>query len=369
LYFSSVRLVCAMENTSSPSSPELSQPTRDQPPSPVLRVSGFRVAAWVSMVALLFVVLYFSLLAPLLSGMAMYACATRLTLPFAKSLDTARSRQVTLAVVGAVLVGLLVALGFFGADLIRDNGSEGLAGLLLRIGGIVEGFRQILPHWVTAGWPDSVNAFGAWLGSFLKSHASDVQGVSAKALATIARALLGLVLGGIVAVSQEDRASCLGPFGAELAHQLDRLFTSFRQIFFAQLKISALNTTFTALFVFLILPIFWSPLPFAKTLVLITFLVGLIPVLGNLISNTLITIIALSVSSGAALAALVFLIAIHKVEYFLNARIVGGQIQARAWELLVAMIVMEAIFGFAGVIAAPIYYAYLKDELRSIGWV
>jgi predicted PurR-regulated permease PerM len=29
------------------------------------------------------------------------------------------------------------------------------------------------------------------------------------------------------------------------------------------------------------------------------------------------------------------------------------------------MIIMEAAFGLPGIIAAPIYYAYLKDELRS----
>ena len=33
---------------------------------------------------------------------------------------------------------------------------------------------------------------------------------------------------------------------------------------------------------------------------------------------------------------------IHKLEYFLNARIVGTQIRARAWELLIAMLAMEA---------------------------
>ena len=58
---------------------------------------------------------------------------------------------------------------------------------------------------------------------------------------------------------------------------------------------------------------------------------------------------------------------IHKLEYFVNARIVGTQIRARAWELLLAMLVMEAAFGIPGLIAAPIYYAYLKDELASRG--
>jgi predicted PurR-regulated permease PerM len=29
------------------------------------------------------------------------------------------------------------------------------------------------------------------------------------------------------------------------------------------------------------------------------------------------------------------------------------------------MLVMEAIFGIVGVVAAPIYYAYLKNELKA----
>jgi predicted PurR-regulated permease PerM len=29
------------------------------------------------------------------------------------------------------------------------------------------------------------------------------------------------------------------------------------------------------------------------------------------------------------------------------------------------MLVMEAVFGIAGLVAAPIYYAYLKNELAA----
>jgi predicted PurR-regulated permease PerM len=66
-----------------------------------------------------------------------------------------------------------------------------------------------------------------------------------------------------------------------------------------------------------------------------------------------------------ALGSLTYLVVIHKLEYFLNARLVGTQIRARSWELLLAMLLMEAMFGIAGLIAAPIYYAYLKDELSG----
>jgi predicted PurR-regulated permease PerM len=79
--------------------------------------------------------------------------------------------------------------------------------------------------------------------------------------------------------------------------------------------------------------------------------------------------VSLSVSPYVALGSLAYLIAIHKLEYFLNARLVGSQIQARAWELLIAMLLMEAAFGIGGLIAAPIYFAYLKDELSAAGWI
>ena len=39
---------------------------------------------------------------------------------------------------------------------------------------------------------------------------------------------------------------------------------------------------------------------------------------------------------------------IHKLEYFVNARIIGTRIRAKAWEILVAMLAMEAFFGIPG---------------------
>jgi len=76
-------------------------------------------------------------------------------------------------------------------------------------------------------------------------------------------------------------------------------------------------------------------------------------------------LVSLSFSFQIVLISLVYLIVIRKLEYFLNAKIIGSQIKTKAWEILVAMIVLEALFGLVGVIVAPIYYAYLKKELRA----
>ena len=74
---------------------------------------------------------------------------------------------------------------------------------------------------------------------------------------------------------------------------------------------------------------------------------------------------SIEVASGS----LAILVIVHKLEYFLNARIVGSQIRANAWELLLAMLLMESAFGLMGLVAAPIYYAYLKDELAARGQI
>jgi predicted PurR-regulated permease PerM len=88
-------------------------------------------------------------------------------------------------------------------------------------------------------------------------------------------------------------------------------------------------------------------------------------VVGNLISNATIVLISLGMSPGVGAASLVFLVLVHKLEYFTNARIVGGEVKASAWELLCAMLVMEAVFGMAGLVAAPVVYAWFKGELMA----
>ena len=41
----------------------------------------------------------------------------------------------------------------------------------------------------------------------------------------------------------------------------------------------------------------------------------------------------------------------------------GQRTHMGVWELLSVMFVAEAVFGAAGLVAAPLFYAYLKKEL------
>ena len=159
------------------------------------------------------------------------------------------------------------------------------------------------------------------------------------------------------------------PLAAALHQRVANLHLAFRQIVFAQVRIAAINAVFTGIFLAVILPMAGIHLPLLKTLILITFVAGLLPVVGNLISNTVIVIISLSHSLQTAILALLFLVFIHKLEYFLNAKIIGARINAMAWELLAAMLVLESLFGLPGVIAAPVFYAYIKRELSAANLV
>jgi predicted PurR-regulated permease PerM len=178
-----------------------------------------------------------------------------------------------------------------------------------------------------------------------------------------------MVIGAIVSLREALPRHDLKPLARVLARQAEALGDAFRRVVFAQVRISALNTLFTAIYLLVMLPLFGVHLPLVKTLVGLTFVAGLIPVIGNLISNGVSLAVSLGYSAPVAASSLIFLVLVHKLEYFLNARIVGSRIQARAWELLLAMLVMEAAFGLPGVVAAPIYYAYLKSELAAHGLV
>jgi predicted PurR-regulated permease PerM len=229
----------------------------------------------------------------------------------------------------------------------------------------VERARQQLPAALVGSLPDSVDELRVMALELTHKHAQSLQLAGRDTARAFAHIIIGLVLGAIVALSHTRPPHQVGPLAAALSLRCQRLAEAFHNVVFAQIKVSLINTLLTATFLLGALPLLGYHVPLAKTLVVLTFVVGLLPVIGNLISNTAVVVAALSVSLGVGIAALAFLVLVHKLEYFLNARIVGTQIRARAWELLVAMLAMEAAFGLAGLVAAPIYYAYLKNELDA----
>src|SRR5881398_920772 len=146
----------------------------------------------------------------------------------------------------------------------------------------------------------------------------------------------------------------------EVSTRFRDFYRSFATVMGAQITISLINTTLTAIFVLAV------QLPYGLLVIPITFLCGLVPIVGNLVSNAVIVFVALTVSLKLAIGALVFLVVIHKLEYFLIIKIIGERIRNPVWLTLVALIIGERLMGIPGLILAPVVLNYLRVEMLTV---
>jgi predicted PurR-regulated permease PerM len=323
------------------------------------------IAAWAIMGVALAAVLWLHLIAGLLAGLLVFelvqVIASRHHLV---GISHRWGRIAAVAIVSVVVIVGLVWGGYVLADLVADK-SENVPALMQKMADIVGSARVYVPPSLQEYVPQNLDDLEHAAALWLRQHAGDLQAVGERFGGVLVHMLVGMIIGALVALTDMTPTRELPVLSRSLEQRVSRLGNSFRRIVSAQIRISLINTVLTAIYLLVLLPLMGIHLPLAKTMLLVTFVVGLLPVIGNLVSNTMIVIVSLSISIYAAIGSLVFLIAIHKLQYFLNARIIGGEINARAWEILVAMMVMDALFGIPGLIAAPIYYAYLKDELSA----
>jgi predicted PurR-regulated permease PerM len=271
-------------------------------------------------------------------------------------------------VLAAVLVvGGMIAIAA-GIDLLLNASTDGLPKLMQLLADTLDHIRNIGPEWMTANLPDSADALQQTISAWLRSHAHDMQHWGHMALRVVAHLLIGLVIGVTAHVSMHRRPATRS-LPALAIERWQQLAAAFRDVLAAQLRIALVNAALTAVYLLAVLPAFGVGVPLAKTLVALTFFLGLVPLVGNLVSNTAIVIAALTVSPATGIASLVFLVVVHKLEYFLNAHFVGSRVDMPVYALLASMLVLEAAFGVVGVVAAPIYCAWLTRELRVNGWI
>ena len=340
----------------------------------------FRNASYILMGLALLIVLHYHLLPLLLSVILTYIFITRTNgiilklrrrvLPrntrLHKSLNAHNinliSTTLTLAIVFSI-IGMM-SLGIY--HLIH-GGHVGF--MLAKLAAILEDTKnsQDLPAAILNMLPNNMAEIKASAIKLIDEYRAALTRISKNSITSFVYILIGIIIGAMLSfhrLKMRKNRRKMPLFKAELVQRIVTFETSFERVFLAQVKISLIDTFLTGLYLYLVLPLFGVELPFKMTVLIIAFIVGLIPVAGNLISNTIIIILSLGASLYVALASLVFLVVIHKLEYFLNAKIIGSEIESSAWELLVAMVVFERIFGIGGIIVAPVYYAYLKNELK-----
>jgi len=351
----------------------LPEPAAEAAPPPRPRKTWEELAAYAILAVAMLFVLMQHLTAALIAGLTLYLVLDRVSERFQGRMSRGVVRPLALIVVTTSAVALLAAAVALLVMMLRrgagnvpemmEQMAEILGSVRLWMGGLG---RQFIPEVMTDAEEFKVIAQG-----WLKTHAQTLRAGSV----WLGVGLVHIIMGGLLAilvffrhVTHHD-AENRGPLARHLVEKVDRLAHAFGRVAMAQVKISAVNTTLTALYLLVALPLFGIRVPFASTLVVVTFLCGLIPVIGNLISNTVITILSMGVSIGCAVASLAYLVVIHKLEYLINARIVGGETDSQAWEILLAIIIGETAFGVGGIVLAPIIYAFLKRELRDRGLV
>jgi predicted PurR-regulated permease PerM len=330
-----------------------------------LSVTPFGYASMVLALVALVAILKFNLLVAMLSACSTYALAKSLpaTWPFHKAGSRAPAFA-TMAVAAIPLVLLVAAIA--GATYLGNHASDAYAQVVAEIGHIIEQWRGKLPAALAQHLPQGQETLLPWLTDLVKSQAEHLTSFGKSSAHGLLMAVVGVVIGLLIANSSvEERA----PLAAAIAERTRVLQDTFSSIVVAQFWIACINTALTAIFFYAIVPLLGMSMPYAGSLLILTFIAGMLPVVGNLVCNTVTTIVALSVGPVVAVSALVFLILVHKLEYIVNAKVVGRRMSMAAWELLAAMFVCEAAFGIPGLVSAPFFYAYLKRELRELGWV
>ena len=333
-----------------------------------IKTTAVDIASYILTGLALLMVLQLGLLPALFSGLMVYSLVHLMTPALGQKISGRRARMIAVAALSVVIVALSSFAIWSGISFFRNDIGQ-MQALLQKMADILESSREQMPDWVQQHLPGNALALKEMTTAWLREHALQAQHFGEATGRTLAHLLIGMIIGAMVALYDSTTRRFYRPLGAALHQRAVSLHDSFRQVVFAQVRISAINTAVTALYLFVILPLSGVHLPLSKTMTAITFFAGLLPVVGNLISNSVLVVVGLSHSLQIAAASLAFLVLIHKLEYFLNARIIGSHINARAWELLVAMLVMETMFGLPGVIAAPVFYAYIKRELGERGLV
>jgi predicted PurR-regulated permease PerM len=148
--------------------------------------------------------------------------------------------------------------------------------------------------------------------------------------------------------------------GQAIIERFTTFYHSFATVMGAQILISLVNTALTSVF------LIWNGYPHLLVIIVLTFLLGMLPILGNLLSNTLIIGVGFTVSHRTAFLALVFLVAIHKLEYFLNSKIIGDRIRNPMWLTLLGLVLGERLMGIPGMILAPVLLHYVKAETSRL---
>jgi predicted PurR-regulated permease PerM len=142
---------------------------------------------------------------------------------------------------------------------------------------------------------------------------------------------------GLVPASKRDKFSDIA----------DQVATSVGRYVIGQFGIAALNATLSYIFMLIM------GIPFAVVLASIVLLLGLIPLVGNVTSSAIITLVALSVSPTTALIAAAYCLIYMQIEsYVISPKIMNKAVAVPGAVVVVAALSGGALLGVLGALVA-----------------
>lgn len=308
---------------------------------------------------------HFQLMASLIGGMAIYIIIKNLNNCIINKFHSTIASNITLIIIIFLLLSCLsfIGIGIYSGILV---GKANFVNLFEDVFNIIQQLKTYLPISVIEYIPENIIQFKEHSFLLLKNNLPNVLTITTSSAKLLLHIIIGMIIGSIIAFNLIKKSNIKEqkPLALELTNRISLFSLVFQKVVFAQVKISFINTCLTGFFLLIIIPLLGYKIPYTTTLILLTFLLGLFPVVGNLMSNSLIVLLSLLVSFNIAIASLVFLIVIHKLEYYINAKIIGDKIQTSIWEMLIVMLILESVFGIIGAILGPVIYGYIKEELK-----
>lgn len=179
----------------------------------------------------------------------------------------------------------------------------------------------------------------------------------------ISNCFIGIFLGVLLSFYYIDNKIKINENLSELSKRVNNFLYIFESVFLGQGKISLINTVFTGLYLYGFLALSGYYIPYSEYLIFLTFIFGLLPIIGNLISNTLIILFSFTIGFKIVIFSIIFLIVVHKIEYYINGLILGKKINLNLFETILSMIIFEGMF------LGTLIYGYIKIELKELNLI
>lgn len=180
---------------------------------------------------------------------------------------------------------------------------------------------------------------------YLKSHLNILSTIGSNSLQILIGMIFGLLFFCYDISSHKEEENKWGLFVKSTTDYLHVLFNSFQTIMKLQVVVAIMNTISLAILSFIISYLLTGNfLPYWYILLPLAFIFSLIPVIGNIIINLLIFVIAINISIIFTIVSIIYFFIVHKIELITIAKLLGTKSSIPFLFIALSMLIGELIF-------------------------